>query len=450
MSVTVKDGVGYSNNSKAAFILNGMPADGKSFTNPPEMPTLTSSSSLPWADWGTNNDHPSKMAKDIEECGVLQAALDAKARIAVGKGIQPFLLANVTPDGKEELEYVNDPEIHDWLEANDSFGNSFLSSYDLFAYGWTPSQLILSRDRKMINRIKRTDVVECRLERKNKKTGDINTLFLAADWCSIRSPESEYLRTIPILQERMELEDLVQRTIGYEFAVINRQLRNGRQYYPQPMWYSTKKWVDVAKAIPGMKTSMFDNQITIKYVVTISQNYWKRIHKRWDNYTSQERQKIVDEKLDEIDKYLSGNKNQFKSIFANSYIDPITKQEVADIKIDVLDDKIKDGKLLPDSAAANSEILFALQINPALFGAGQPEGAYSNNAGGSNIRESYMVQLMLMEWERRENARIYNIVKKYNKWSDRIETAGKRLVFRYLSGLLTTLDTGKSTKPEIM
>jgi hypothetical protein len=199
-----------------------------------------------------------------------------------------------------------------------------------------------------------------------------------------------------------------------------------------------------------MKTAMFNNQMTIKYLVTISGAYWKRVHKKWDSFTVEKRKEIMDTKLDEIDKYLSGNENQYKSIFANSYIDPVTKQEIADIKIEVLDDKVKDGKLLPDSAAANSEILFALQINPALFGAGQPQGAYANNAGGSNIRESSMVQLMLLEWERRQNLKTFNVVKKYNGWDKRLETGGKRLVFRYPSGLLTTLDTGKSTKPEVM
>jgi hypothetical protein len=389
------------------------------------------------------------MSCDIQECGVLNAALDAKARIAVGKGPQPFFMINIDTEGKEEFEFVKDPEIHDWLEHNDSYGFSMNSCYDLFGYGWTPSQMILSRDRKKINRIKRTDVVESRLARKDE-AGNIKKLYIADDWKCITNISTDYVKEVPILHEGDELGDLLDRTSGYEFSIINRQLRNGKGYYPPPLWYSTKKWVDIAKAVPGMKTAMFNNQMTIKYLVTISGTYWKRIHKKWDTFTAEKRKQIMDDKLDEIDEYLSGNNNQYKSIFANSYIDPITKEEIADIKIEVLDDKVKDGKLLPDSAAANSEILFALQINPALFGAGQPQGAYANNAGGSNIRESYMVQLMLLEWERRQNARIFNLVKHYNGWSKRLETDGKRLVFKYPSGLLTTLDTGKSTKPEVM
>jgi len=465
MSITIKDDIAFSTSSKAAYIIaQSNNPDAKKFTNPTERQLQT----YPYAYWGTNNDLPIKMGQDIEECGVLNAALDAKARIAVGKGIQPFLLTNINADGKEELEYVDDAEISDFFDLNDSFGFSINSCYDLFGYGWTVQQLLLSRNRQKINRIKRTDVYEARLERKNKSTGLIDHVYLSADWSCFNSMDSEYVSKIPILEENAEIYDIGERT-EYEFAILNRQLRNGHQYYPPPLWYSTKKWVDIAKSVPQMKKAMFNNQMTIKYLVTISQNYWRRIHTQWDIFTPEKRKTIQEDKLDEIDKYLTGSDNQYKSIFANSYVDPVTKTEVPDIKIDVLDDKVKDGKLLPDSAAANSEILFALMVNPALFGAGQPEGAYSNNAGGSNIRESYMVQLMLLEWERRQNSKSFNIVKRYNGWDKRLEVERSivavnaqndpatpqkkikpKLVFRYPSGLLTTLDTGKSTKPEVL
>jgi hypothetical protein len=86
-------------------------------------------------------------------------------------------------------------------------------------------------------------------------------------------------------------------------------------------------------------------------------------------------------------------------------------------------------------------------VNPALMGAGQPGGAYSANAGGSNVRESYLVQMMLLEEERKMNLTHLNTVKRYNGWDKKFD---KPLVFRHQSGLLTTLDTGKSTKNEML
>jgi hypothetical protein len=392
MSVTIKDDIGFSTRTSAAYIVpTGGAADGKATVSTPD---IRKEDTLPYAYWGVANDLPIKMAQDIEQCGVLSAGLDIKARIAIGKGPMPALLLNVDKEGKEDIEWIDDPEIHDWMEMNDCFGMSLNSMYDNLAYGWSVKQLILSRDRKKINRVKRTDVYSVRLEK--MKNGYINNIYINSDWfLNVDTNNTDYVKKVYLLEEGNEIQELLGLNGGYEFAMINRQLRNGKLYYPTALWYSAKGWVDHAKAIPKLKNALMNNQITVKYIVSISSQYWRRIHKLWDSYTPEQRQKIIDDKLDQIDKYLSGVENQYKSIFSMKYVDPITKQEVPDIDITVLDDKIKDGKLLPDSQAGNSEILFAIQVNPALVGAGQPGGAYSNNAGGSNIREAYLTQLRL-------------------------------------------------------
>ena len=104
-------------------------------------------------------------------------------------------------------------------------------------------------------------------------------------------------------------------------------------------------------------------------------------------------------------------------------------------------------------------------MNPALIGAGQPGGPYSNNAGGSNIRESYLTQMMISESERKDVASALTVVKNYNGWAKRLETPrtvvamGKaattrkftpRLVFRCVSNFMTTLDTGGDSKGTVL
>lgn len=478
MSVEFIDGIGYSKSTKAAFIA---PAGAEANARPNiSVPKETLPSPTPYAYWGVANDLPIKMACDIEECGVLGAGLDAKVRIAIGKGPKPFLLVNVDQEGKEELEWVSDREINDWMELNDCFSLTANSMYDKLSYGWNVYQFLLSRNRQKINRVDRTDVYQCRLEKRDAN-GFINNIYIGSDWQFNANVNSDYVDKVYLLEEGNEFAELASLNNGYEFAMINRQLRNGKIYYPTPLWYSAKGWVDHAKSIPKLKNALMKNQITVKYVVSISSQYWKRIHTQWDTYDVKKKQQIISDKIDEIDKYLSGIDNQYKSIFSMKYVDPVTKVEVPDISIDVLDDKIKDGKLLPDSQAGNSEILFSIQVNPALVGAGQPGGAYANNAGGSNIREAYLTQMMMSEWERQDGVKILNVVKNYNGWAQRLEvertivpvsapalvvpgqvpqaapdirhTQKKitpRLVFRYPSGLLTTLDTGKSTKGEVL
>ena len=121
-------------------------------------------------------------------------------------------------------------------------------------------------------------------------------------------------------------------------------------------------------------------------------------------------------------------------------LDKVSGKGLQYIEIKPIDDTTKQGELLPDSAAANSEILFALMMNPALMGADTPGGPYSGGAGsGSNIREAALVQVMIQEFERQQISRILNIVKKVNGWPADI-------VWRFPGLVLTTLDTGKSTK----
>ncbi len=251
---------------------------------------------------------------------------------------------------------------------------------------------------------------------------------------------SSFVAEMPLLDKDFPLQDLQSRNKDFAFAIWNQYPLFGRKYYPLPLWWPAYKWVQIAKGIPEMKEAMFLNQMTLKYQVIIHDLFWE---KQFPGFTKnpKEQQKIKDEFFDQVDEYLVGGKNAYKSIFSTTWNDP-NGNPVKGIEIIAIDDKIKDGKLLPDSAAANSEIAFALQVNPALFGANMPGGAYqSSGGGGSNIREAYLVQVMLMEAERRIGGSILNLIKNYNGWHK-----GKRLVFRYPNQILTTLDKGKNTE----
>lgn len=485
MSVVVIGEVGYGKKSNAFFYAANA-IDGAKISAPADNNILLQNN--PWSPWGEDNIEPFRMQDDIEKTGVLSAGIESKVRMALGKGIDVFLLISVDADGNEVLEHVTDTDIQDWLETNQTFIYSYSNIYNILAYGWAASQIILSKDRSQINRISSTDVYSSRLEKRDKSSGIINNIYLSGSWDQVSSYDTDKVKRIQVLRESFELEDLDNRSSGYEFCILHRMLKNGRQYYPLPLWKAAQAWVKVTRAVPEFKKALHQNQMSVKYVITISDTYWKRIHKSWDTYTPEKRIEILQDKYDELDKYLSGEQNQGKSIFAGKYVDPYTKQIIDDITIDVLDDKMKDGKLLPDSAAADKQILFAMFFNPAIWGGNLLGDGASGGAGsGSDIREAFLVQLMLMQAEREMNLKVFNIVKKYNGWAKKYEvprqitddtapvkkskpkdvnsamfpepekeptpvptkTIVPRLVFRYKSGMLTTLDTGKSTKAAV-
>jgi len=122
-------------------------------------------------------------------------------------------------------------------------------------------------------------------------------------------------------------------------------------------------------------------------------------------------------------------------------MDNVTNTYVDGITITALDDKIKDGKLLPDSAAADSQILFALSMNPALIGLSIPGSGTPVSAGsGSNIREAFLVQLMMMVYDQHMMSSAFNLAKGFNGWN-------RDYVLRYPNQVLTTLNTGAATAP---
>jgi hypothetical protein len=453
--VTVSGGIGFGKGSSTAFYTDA--ATDKFKNLPDARPQI---SAAPWSPWGDDNLEPDRIKDDIENCGVLNAGIQSKVRMAIGNGIYPALLTSIGSDGTETLEWVDDVEINRWLEMNKSYMYSFKNIYNLLSFGWGSTQIMLNKARNYINKIKATDVGAARIEKKDLKSNAISNIYLCSDFAQITTYDKDKVAKVPVLDENYELADLLGRTDSFEYAVLHRLLLNGRQYYPRPLWKAAQAWVKISRSIPAIKEALHKNQMSIKYVVIISESYWTKAHKDFKNLSQEDREKLITDKYTEIDNWLTGEMNAGKSIIAGAYYDPIAKMLIPDIKIEVIDEKWKDGKMLPDNAAADKQILFSMFFNPAIWGGNLLGDGASGGAGsGSDIREAYLVQLMLMQAERIMNVEVFNIVKHFNGWADRLEQPRKvmqadgteksitpSLVFRYKTGILTTLDTGGSTK----
>lgn len=415
-----------------------------------------------WAKWGINNLLCDDLALKLRKTGVLNAGIKAKARIALGKGIAPVLITGRDKDGSEQMEFIYDPEIEDWLELNHDFFNSLHSIKDMIGFAWTHQRIYLSNDGTKIASFKTDDVVKCRMGKKNPATGEIEYTFYSPCWHKqFNVDASDKYKKISMLRENSEWQDLTERidegTKEKEFSIISRGDLDGQEYYPYPLWYSVYDWVDLAIRIPAMKIAMFNNQMSIKYLVKINTKYFERGDKNWNSYSAEDKQAKFKAKVDEINTHLVGNEKAYKSISVQSYVDN-NGNEISDISIEVLDDKVKEGKLLPDSSASDKQILFSLMMNPTIMGANTIGGAEGGAGSGSDIREAYLVQIMLMEAERRMNSKIFNIVKRFNGWNKKTykvknadgtekEVSGQNLQFRYPNLILTTLDKGGSIAP---
>lgn len=443
------DSVHFSERSGAMFLMNGNGNFGIKETKVMTPPAPSDDNvSGDVAYWGSNNKLPQEMTLDIERTGVLVAGIEAKSRIAIGKGPTPALVVSLGKDGYEELEFPNDPEISDWLEMNNALSNSLATVKDLFSYGNAWSSALFNSDRSYMMGYKRLDATEVRFEKWNKASGRIENILLSSDWdrYNVANENKEFVKKIALLNRDYPLLDLRSRTSGNHFAFCMQYALSGRKYYAPSPWYSAMKWVKICQGVPEMKSAMFKNQMNIKYLIEVHPDFWKEYDAQYATADPQGKQAIKQRFYEAVEKHLVGGDNSFKSIWSVLKENKINGDIDGLLKITAVDDKIKDGKLLPDSAAANIEILLPLMINSALLGVDMPGGgAYSGGAGsGSNIREAFLVQVMLVEQERNENSTIFDTAKHVNGWAKRYP--GKRLVLRYPNQILTTLNTGANTQ----
>lgn len=181
--------------------------------------------------------------------------------------------------------------------------------------------------------------------------------------------------------------------------------------------------------------------MSLMWHVQIPSNYWdnkfpKAIYKNVD-----ERKALIQAYMEDFEKELTNVENANKSLFTQYYIDESGKKNGEWI-IDRMDSNIKAEERLSTSAAANSEILFSLMVNPSVLGAGMPGGPYSGNAGsGSDIREGLLVSMILSHIEKQCVLDPVETMFKFNGYED--------IDIKYRNITLTTLDKGKSTEESL-
>ena len=89
-------------------------------------------------------------------------------------------------------------------------------------------------------------------------------------------------------------------------------------------------------------------------------------------------------------------------------------------KIEVIDNKLNNTAYLPDSQAANSEILFAIGVDPCLIGAGNP-GEAIGAGSGSDKREAYWMLNADMGTDRSVSLAPLYFIRDFNKWDPAIQ-----------------------------
>lgn len=394
------------------------------------------------ASWGPNNDWPTKADEIINKVGVLNTGLRFTRNFTLGQGIFPCEVDGYDGKGNEILKAVSDKSLA--VFANSRMVRRYMEKAmrDYLKLGIGYVQLLMNAGGDKIVGINTINAKYCRLQVANGM-GVVEKCVVSGKWPD--TPSDDNFTVFDVLDEYDPLSDLQRRrygnqTAGKSFVMCIRDSWSNNEYYSAPLWYAAylAGWVDIAGMVPAFLKKAYANQITWKWHIQIPYAFWDKQFPANQYATVDLRKDAINGYMDSIEDNLCGVNNADKPIFTFFEINPINGKAEEQWIIAPLDNKLNNEQNLVTSAAANSEIMFAIMVNPNVMGAGMPGGAYAGNSGGSNIREAYLVNVANAWLDRQTILDPVETYHRYNGGDENVE-------WRFRNTVLTTLDTGAGT-----
>ena len=347
--------------------------------------------------WGPENLFPFLLDKEAQQCDTLEAGLKRVSDHLYGQGF--YLYRDVFKNGQREVEEVDEPEIYDMLYNSGYHEYYAKACKELPRWGNIFPVYLLNEQHKIVQ-IKLYDVPFCRLERPDFKSGRIEAVYVSGQWehgLVVTSAAvlkdtflKKWVKRFPLLDENFYHDQLTEEENVYTWCQHLKYHTSGKAYGRAP-WHSAyfNRWTALSAAVPEMKMRLFEYAMTINYMVYIDEEYWRsKYGNEWEDWEVTERQAKITEKQREIEKYLSGKDNAWKTLFSSKIHDS-NGNDVKTIIIEAIDNRLKEGTYIPDSQIADVHILQALGVDPTLMGVGGNSPGGKQSAGsGSNIREA--------------------------------------------------------------
>lgn len=394
--------------------------------------------------WNSNNDFPQWADKIITSTSVLNSGLKFMRNFTIGQGVYACKVTGYDTDGNEILipypdpapqQLVSSPKIRRYFE---------LAARDYFKFGCSGVQLVPNIDGTKIIGLNVLNAYFFRISER-----DSNGLEKCV--VSGKFPDTPSASDYSVYDVLLDYDPVMDMDIrkfegkGKDSAIFMiRDSWSNRDTYSEPVWLSAylAGWIDIAKSVPKYLQKAYKNQITCKFHIQIPYSFWDKKFPESDFDDPKDRQAAIEMYMDDIETNLLGAENAEKPLFTHYDTNDQNGKIQDGWIITKIDTNSKDADKLVTSAAANSEILFALMINPNVLGAGMPGGTYAGNQGGSNIREAFLVNIANAWVDRQNFLDPLEIMIRYNYGYE-------DCALRYRNTILTTLDTGSGTKKNL-
>lgn len=392
------------------------------------------------ASWGKNNNYPQTILKQVRLNGSASSGLRFLRKAHYGNGLV-LIKQEANDSGKKETKLIPIDEVQN---IKDFFLRSQMNRFwketitDLEYFSIAFPEYVLTDNFNEIYSVRRQKTAWCRFSLPNPDNNLVEYVYISEKFGKETvDATSEYVEEVPLIDSYWTPDQVKEYCKTNNIKKFIRPIFYpliDEAFYPKSEWHSVVEsgWLDVANSVPALKKAIFNNQMIVKYIVEIDERYFEKQYlTEWSRYTPDERRKIREAVIKEINDSLTGNDNAGKAIQSIKIVDEKGVATSA-VTITAIDDKLKDGSYLPEAEAANSEVLFALGVDPSLIGAGIPGGKLGAGSG-SDKREAFTILSALFKTNRETTLEVYDFIAAYNNWDNSIHAA-------FENTILTTLD----------
>lgn len=391
--------------------------------------------------WGRDNEMPYEILSKIEEDETINTCQQHNIKNCYAAGLEYII-----PEGTEDTIAEN---VREFCMRND------LSSYhlgvctDMKFWQFAVTVITLNRGGTQIASICRKQAMYCRFSPDN---GSRRYVYYA-QWRGNKHPNPAEVQRFPMLDPNDPIGDLKQilksasakikdgKKLGEtQFAIVTRMPTPDNTYYPIPYYASLfkGKWYDIKQLIALGKYSKLKNAAPLKYIITISPEYWTELFEQAGITNDDDKQaELIKTKKKEFVDFLTGAENSGRVIFSGAYVDPATGKAIPHIQITNLEEGKEGGDWETDIQEAINMVCFVMGVHSNLVGS-VPGKSQSNNSG-SDKRELYMIAQLLNKPTHDLLMRAHQIICYINGWK------GVHAECQIMQ--LTTLDEHKDVKP---
>lgn len=311
--------------------------------------------------WGRQNDFPNLAVKLVRETTVLNTGLKFIRNFTMGQGIYACRVKGYDDDGNELLEPYTDTKVQQFVSSRQTRRTMEALVRDYLKVGSGCVQFVPDASGKIIG-LNTINSLHFR-HTVPDKYGRHDTVVSAYYPTQANAYDYDVLPALSEFNPEEHADMLLKaRSLKKGFVMPVRDSWSNDPVYSEPIWLPAFVcgWVDIAHMVPMFLKRAYRNQITWKWHVQIPYSYWDKRYPAADFKDPKMRERKIQEDMDAMERNLCGMENAEKPLFTHYAVNEMNGKVEEEWKITALDNKYKGGENLVTSAAANSEILFAI------------------------------------------------------------------------------------------